>query len=285
MKDGSLLLFSNACLRYPYAYGARYVLHGAISKDDGRTWRGFRELLRDPYRNQPIEFHADYGWAYSFPTVTAQGNVLFSNWVQTGNVRTFTLFNPAWLYETRQETDFSKGIDDWTVFGSKGVELEAAPNVGSGNVLAIRKADPDWPAAAVWNFPVGPQGTVKLRVMLKPGFHGALIGLADHYSVPWDDEDQFFNVFNFLISRDGEIPPGVKLDVGNWHDVELAWDVDSRRCAVRVDGRLAGAIQDNRRSIGINYLRLHSTSDEPDKGLLVRFVGVDVSASWARSER
>ena len=54
---------------------------------------------------------------------------------------------------------------------------------------------------------------------------------------------------------------------------------------MRVDGRLAGAIQDNRRSIGINYLRLHSTSDEPDKGLLVRFVGVDVSASWARSER
>jgi hypothetical protein len=54
LKDGSLLLLSNACLRYPYAYGARYVLHGAISNDEGRTWRGFRELLRDPHRNEPI---------------------------------------------------------------------------------------------------------------------------------------------------------------------------------------------------------------------------------------
>jgi hypothetical protein len=280
LKDGSLLLFSNACLRYPYAYGARYVLHGAISRDDGRTWRGFRELLRDPYRNEPINFHADYGWSYSFPTLTANGNVLFTNWVQTERVRNFTLFDPAWLYETRQETDFSKGIDDWTVFGSKGVDVEAAPDGANGRVLAIRKAELDWPAAAVWNFPVGAKGTLKLSLMLKPGFHGANLGLTDHYSVPWDDEDRFFNVFNLAITNDGQILPGVKIDSGKWHDVELSWDVDGRKCTVTVDGKSTGTIQDNRRSLGINYLRLHTTADEPDPGLLLRRVAADVSASW-----
>ena len=279
LKDGSLLLMSNACLRYPYAYGARYVLHGAISTDEGRTWRGFRELLRDPHRNQPIQFHADYGWAYSFPTLTARGNVLFSNWVQTGNVRTFTLFDPAWLLETRQETDFSRGIDDWTTFGSKGVDIDVAPG-SSGQVLSIRKADADWPAAAVWNFPVGGKGTLKLSLMLKPGFRGARLGLTDHYSVPWDDEDGFFNVFNLPIRADGEIRPGVKLESGKWHELRLTWDVDRRECALALDRKRVGAIQDNRHSAGINYVRIRSTAAETDTGLLLRHVAADVSASW-----
>jgi hypothetical protein len=279
LKDGSLLLFSNACLRYPYAYGARYVLHGAISNDEGRTWRGFRELLRDPHRNQPIDFDkaGDYGWAYTFPTLTAQGDVLFTNWVEEGNVRTFTLFNPSWLDATHQETDFSNGIDDWTVFGSKGVDVETGPS-GNDHVLAVRKADPTWPAAAVWNFPVGATGTLKLSVMLKPGFRGANLGLTDHYSVPWDDEDIFYNVFNLPIAPDGEIMPGVKLAAGQWHELDLAWDVNGRKCTISVDGKRAGSIDDSRRSAGINYLRLHTTSDEPDSGLLLRRVAADVSA-------
>ena len=282
LKDGSLLLFSNACLRYPYAYGARYVLHGAISNDEGRTWRGFRELLRDPHRNQPIDFDkaGDYGWSYTFPTLTAQGDVLFTNWVEEGNVRTFTLFNPSWLKATHQETDFSNGIDDWTTFGSKGVEVENAPD-GDGHVLQIRKADATWPGAAVWNFPVGGNGTLKLSLMLKPGFHGANLGLTDHYSVPWDDEDVFYNVFNLPISADGEIVPGVKLAIGQWQELELTWNVNDRKCRISINGKFVGSIEDNRRSHGINYLRLHTTSDTPDEGLLLRHVTADVSESWA----
>jgi len=39
-------------------------------------------------------------------------------------------------------------------------------------------------------------------------------------------------------------------------------------------------VQDNRRSGGVNYLRLRSASLNPDGGLLVRSVDADVSASW-----
>lgn len=280
LKDGKILLFSNACLRYPYAYGARNVLHVAISEDEGRTWRGFREVTRDPLRNEPPSRHADYGLSYTFPTLTTNGNVLFSNWVESGRNRTFRLLDPAWIYETRQSTDFSSGIDDWSVFGSKGVELQPRPDQADANLLALRKVDKVWPAAAVWNFPVGSKGRLNMQLMLRPGFGGTLVGLTDHFSVPWDLEDRFYNVFNFLIPANGRIFSSFKLASGRWYEITFDWDTNRRQCRVSVDGREVGVLQDIRTSFGANYLRLRSVSEEPDAGLLIRNVNVDVSASW-----
>jgi hypothetical protein len=281
LKDDSLLLFSNACLRYPYAYGARYVLHAAISKDEGKTWRGFREVARDPHRNAPPDLRSDYGVSYTFPTVTADGHVLFSNWVEQGGTRRFRRFHPAWLLETRQETDFSDGLDDWSIFGSKGVELQTDPEKGDARVLALRKADAKWPAGAVWNFPVGSQGRLRLQLKLRPGFGGALLGLADHFSTPWDPEDEFHNVFNLPIPPTGELLASeAKLTPDRWHELELSWDTGGRTCDVLLDGKQVGSLEDNRRSDGVNYLRLRSTSAQPDAGLRLGAVRADVSESW-----
>ena len=280
LKGGGILLFSNACLRYPYAYGARNVLHAAVSEDEGRTWRGFREVVRDPLRNQPPANHADYGIAYTFPTLTASGKVLFSNWVQSGRDRTFRLLDPEWICQTRQKCDFSRGLDDWSIFGSRGVELQSDPQEPASRVMALRKADRDWPAAAVWNFPIGAKGRLKMQVMLRPGFGGTLLGLTDHFSVPWDLEDQFYNVFNLSIAAGGERFSGVKLAPNRWYEIVFEWNTNRRQCSVSVDGRAAGVLQDNRHSSGVNYLRLRSVSLNPDGGLLVRSVDADVSASW-----
>jgi hypothetical protein len=280
LKDGSILLFSNECLRYPYGYGGRYVLHVAISKDEGKTWRGYREVARDPARNEPESLSGDYGVGYTFPTLTNDGKVLFSNWVEQGTVRNFRIFDPAWIYETHQNADFSQGIDDWSVFGSKGVELQPDTDHAGAKILAIHKADPEWPAGAVWNFPVGSKGQMKIQLRIQPNFKGTLIGLTDHFSIPWDLDDQFFNAFNLRIAPDGGILPNLKLAPGRWYNVTLDWDTDTRKCRIFVDGKLAGAIEDNRVSSGINYLRLRSVSDEPDGGLQIRGVSADVSASW-----
>jgi len=280
LKDGSILLFLNACLRYPYGYGGRSVLHVAISRDEGQTWRGYREVARDPTRNEPESLRGDYGVGYTFPTLTADGQVLFSNWVEEGTVRSFRLLDPAWVYETRQTADFSKGIDDWSVFGSKGVELEPDPDHSGAKVLGIRKAESDWPAGAVWNFPAGSKGRLNLQLRMLPGFKGTLVGLTDHFSVPWDMEDQFFNLFNLPISRDGRIFPHLKLETGRWYQITLDWDANFGQCRVLVDGKPAGMVQENRRSAGINYLRLRSVAAEPDGGLQIRAVNADVSASW-----
>jgi len=280
LQDGSILLFSNACLRYAYGYGARYVLHVAISRDEGKTWRGFREVARDPERNHTIKLDGDYGLAYTFPTLTTDGHVLFSNWVEEGAIRNFRLMDPSWIYETRQNTDFSKGIDDWSVFGSKGVELQADPVNTAAKVLRIRKAELDWPAGAVWNFPIGSKGQLQLKIRLRPGFGGANLGLTDHFSVPWDVEDQFFDVFNIALPASGQVLPNVKLEPGRWYELTFAWDTEARRCRISVDGKFAGLVQDDRWAEGINYLRLRSLSVKPDAGLEIGSVRADVSASW-----
>jgi len=283
LKDGSLMLFSNASLRYPYAYGARYVLHGAISRDEGRTWQGFREIARDPHRNEPPTFLMDYGVAYSFPTLTADGHVLFSNWVEQGNIRRFRLVDPAWLLETRQESDFSDGLEEWSVFGSKGVELQPDSEKSGAKLLALRKADPEWPAGAVWNFPSGAQGSLRLELKLRSGFGGVLLGLTDHFSTPWDLEDELCNVFNLPIASTGELLPKVKLAPERWYQLQLACDTNRGECRVLLDRKPVGTIPDNRSSSqGINYLRLRSTSEQADAGLQIRAVSADVSASWRR---
>ena len=280
LKDGSLMLFSNASLRYPYAYGARYVLHGAISRDEGRTWQGFREIARDPHRDEPPTFRSDYGVGDTFPTLTVAGHVLFSNWVEQGNIRRFRLVDPAWLLETHHESDFSNGLEEWSFFGSKGVEVQPDSAKSGGKALALRRADPQWPAGAVWNFPIGSRGSLRLQLKLRSGFGGVLLGLTDHFSTPWDMEDGFYNVFNLPITSSGELLPRVKLVSERWYQLELTWDTQHRQCRVLLDEKPVGTIADNRRSEGVNYLRLRSTSEQADGGLQIRALSADVSASW-----
>jgi BNR repeat-like domain len=282
LKDGSLLLVSNACLRYPYAYGARYVLHGAISRDDGRTWQGFREIARDPQRNEPPDLRGDYGVSYTFPTLTADGKVLFSNWVEQGSIRRFRLFDPAWLLQTQQSCDFSSDFEDWSVFGSKGVDIRSDEERKGAKVLSLRKADAEWPAGAVWNFPVGSKGAVRFELKLRSGFGGVLLGLTDHFSPPWDLEDGLHNVFNLPITLSGELLDGITLEPERWHQLELSWDTDRRKCQVSLNGKPVGSIDDNRRSAGVNYFRLRSTSAKPDAGLLLGTIRADVSPSWQK---
>jgi len=120
---------------------------------------------------------------------------------------------------------------------------------------------------------------------LQPGFNGSSLGLTDHFSVPWDREAELYNVFNLRIPASGRIFPGVRLANARWYRLTLQWDTGRRECRVLVDGKLSGVLEDNRHAIGLNYLRLHSVSAEPDRGLLLRSVTVDVSESWSDVEQ
>src|SRR5439155_7684986 len=141
LPDGRIVMLLNCCLRFPYAYGGRHVLHAAISDDEGRTWRGYREVARDPLRSQPPPPGGDFGPSYPYPCVTKDGKVLFALACATGTrsgqptnppgfvptqKRDLTLLDPAWLTESSQRTDSSEGeasLHDWSLFGGQGVEL------------------------------------------------------------------------------------------------------------------------------------------------------------------
>ena len=118
--------------------------------------------------------------------------------------------------------------------------------------------------------------------MLRPGFGGVLLGLTDHFSTPWDREDEFFNVFNLPIASSGELLPHVKLAPDRWYQLELTWDTKRRQCRVLLDDKPVGTVEDHRKGSGVNYLRLRSTSAQSDNGLLLRAVSADVSESWQR---
>lgn len=289
LQDGRILLLWNNCHRFPYAYGGRHVLHAAISDDEGRTWRGYREALRDRFAENPLPSNHDVGVSYPYPLLTKDGKVLFTLWVDTSRTdRSLTLLDPAWLDETVQKDDFSGGLEQWSVFGTKGVELATHPEKSGAKVLQIRKTHFDWPAAAVWNFPAGAKGRVRLKIHVKPGFAGAFLGLTDHFSVPFDMEDRFYNLFNLEIGSDGKLPGGKRLEPGRWHHLQFDWDCDKRECRVSVDGQRAATLPLTRlTTAGVNYLRLRSTAVKTDSaGMLVEYVKADVSKSWpARQPR
>lgn len=280
LADGRILLLWNDCQRYPYAHGGRQVLHGAISSDEGKTWRGYREVVRDPLRNQPPPPHGDFGTAYPFPTLTADGKVLLHT--GQGKGRNFlVLLDPRWLEETRQATDFSRGLNDWSVFGTKGATIVPEQGKPGTKVLSLRKPDANWPSGAVWNFPGGRKGFVRMKVLFKSGFKGARLGLTDQFSPPFDSEDRFYNLFNLDVDGAGRLENGARITLNRWHTLEMRWDCQKRNCQVILDGRKVETLPLLRETSGVCYLRLRPTAQTTDDfGMLIESVSADVAASW-----
>jgi hypothetical protein len=273
LKDGRIVMLWNNSQRYAYAQGGRHILHAAVSEDDGRTWRGYREVARNPFVDEPPPPNGDHGVAYPLPATTPDGEIIVPLSVGgTGGMWLLRL-DPEYLYEVSRKTDFSDGIEAWHSFGTKGVELVPSPDKPGANALHVHKAAADWPAVAVWNFPNGMNGSLRMRVKLNPGFAGARIGLTDHFSVPFDPEDRYFNLFNFTIGPDGSLGQGDEMKPEQWHMLQFDWDCAKEECRVSVDGRSVELLHMQRQTEGINYVRICSTAEDTDNaGLLIESV-------------
>jgi len=280
LQDGRIVLIWNNCLRFPYAYGGRQVLHAAISEDEGATWRGYREVVRDPHRNRPPPPSGDHGISYPFPALTRDGKVIFSAWVSTGAGRALYLLDPGWLYETSQKADFSSALEEWSTFGTLGVETVPHPEKTDAKALWLRKPNPAWPAAAVWNFPLGDRGRLRMRFMAKTGFKGAAVAITDHFSVPFDPLEQFHNLYELRVGGDRNQGALGELSPDRWHTLELDWNCARRECRVSLDGSRTLVLEQSRESPGACYLRLRSTASEADNsGILIEYIEADVAHS------
>lgn len=283
LKTGQLVMVWNEALRFSYANGGRHILHAAITDDEGKTWRGFREVARNPLLGAPPPITGDHGVTYTVLNQTPDGKIVTP--LYTGHDLGIYLlhFDPFWLYETKRKADFSAELDTWSTFGTKGVEFVAHPQKSGARVLSLRKPEAGWPAAAVWNFPAGGKGSVSLKLQLKTGFQGASIGLTDHFSVPFDYESQFFNLFNLDIGPNGQVGDG-RITPGGWHELRLDWDTSKHECLVALDGRQVQVLPLNRMSrFGANYFRIRSTAQSTDDaGLLIESIEADTSASWVK---
>ena len=277
LGDDRLVLIWNCCQRFPYAYGGRHVLHAAVSEDDGLTWRGYREVLRDPRRHDPPPTVGDFGTAYPFPVVTSDDAVIIVSGQGEGRVLMARL-DPAWLYETTQASDFADGSEDWSIFGTAGVERQSHQDQTGDFALRLTKQQPGRTAGAVWNFPAGRRGRVQVRLRVEPGAGPHRLSLTDHFSTPFDPQDQFHNTFNIEVEPEGRIASEPALQAGRWHTVELAWDTrKDRTCRVSVDGRHLTTVPQLHETRGVNYLRVVALAEPHDHaGLWIESTTADV---------
>ena len=119
LNDGRLVVFWNNCDHCPRVgkdgvYSGRDALHAAISDDEGKTWRGFREVYRDPTRNASPPKYGDRGTAYPHATVTKDGKILLVSG-QGADLRRRFLIDPEWLLEKSQSENFAN-LDAWHLY-------------------------------------------------------------------------------------------------------------------------------------------------------------------------
>jgi hypothetical protein len=204
------------------------------------------------------------------------------------------LIDPRWIVETRAHTDFSDGLDQWSVYKhhgpaqrwwrarAVGCELIANPTDPADRSLHIRKPD-DLPAdGAVWNFPNGWKGTLTARVMVRPGFQGGLICLNDRMFDPTNDWGDEFAVFRTALTPDARVGMAT-LEPDRWHDLTLAWNLDLPECRLMVDGEEAGRLDLRHQTLnGISYVQFRSTATGTDPaGFLLDRVTVNITDPYA----
>lgn len=300
LDDGRLLLVWNNAQTQPLhagkgVYSGRDAIHAAVSSDEGRTWRGFREVYRDPTRHESPDLRNDRGTAYPDAVQTATGHIVLVTGQGTGR-RTILRIDPAWLTATHCEDDFSGalpggGPEGWHVYQEigpverfwrarrLGAQLVAHPDDSTRRVLSVGRRDAEPGAGAIWNFPAGRRGTLTLSLRVGDGFGGATVALADRLFAPCDDTIASEALSMLTIARGGKLPDGTTLTPNTKHELQLAWSVADQRCLVSHDGRevarlpLAKAAE----TFGPSYLCLRSTADSSDpNGILIERVAVDV---------
>lgn len=290
LPDDRIALFWNHCelstrVDGQGVYGGRDVLHASISDDEGRSWHGFREVYRDPFRNETPPKTGDRGTAYPYAVNTKDGRIALVSG-QGGGRRGLVLVNPDWLLETQAADDFSNGLAGWSVFKGfgpasgwwrdrvPGAQLINHPAKPGAKVLHLRKPDEKAADGAVWNFPSGTKGTLTLRLKLNAGFRGGGIALLDRFFDPTDDRVSSQAAFHLPINAQGRLGQNEQLTFDQWHTLEFVWDVDAQQCRVRIDGRPATTLRLNATKLdGVSYLHLRSHATEVETaGFLVESV-------------
>jgi hypothetical protein len=209
------------------------------------------------------------------------------------------IFDPDWLCETDRRDDFRHGLGAWSIHSylksvagcfrgftghcaanrRAGAALVPHPDGEMREVLRIaRHADDrllEEREGAVWNFPAGRSGQVRLRVRMPQGSAGAQIVLADRWFNPTDPVVASFVPFVLRLDAAGAINgrPVVRHDC--WHWLTIRWDLESTPAATfQIDEGVQEALPQLKPSMnGICYVHLQSMATSEDhQGLLIEVI-------------
>ena len=291
----------------------RDALHAAISRDGGKTWSGFRELLLNPERNAgdfrsvmvPFDTR-DKSVHQNQAVELADGRILVCAG-QNFRSRKALVFDPAWLEEPVRHEDFSRGYGALSVHqflkspagGFRGISGHCAYNRRPGaalvphpdrddrEVLLIGRHPDDRlisdPEGAAWNFTAAKKGKVRIRLRENRGAGGIRLMLTDRWVNPSDPDAADFAVYSSDLLANGVFAEAQKtLELDSWHDVEIAWDLPKPCAELRLDGEKIAELP--RKLVtpnALSYLHIQTLAEGADPfGVMFEsfdFAGVDVS--------
>ena len=300
LNDGRLLFIWNNTTPLPEKEGVsgawedvftnRDVLHAAISDDDGKSWKGFRELYMNPHRNDFDYENADRSFSLDMSvqqsqSVELEDGLILVSLGQHKDIRKMLLFDPNWLNETSRADDFSEGLDNWSTFlyqkgvvghcaynRMDGADLVSNPEDKESNVLKVARIDNDEleisNQGAVWNFPALHKGSFQTSVYIPEGSQGGRLSLTDRWFNPSDTIAYKFAMYNFDLTG---------LEQNRWNDLVFEWDLasDTQTCSVKDEkGKEIAALSLNFDTVNsISYAHFISTADKEDRvGFLIKEV-------------
>ena len=294
MHDGRLLFFwcnTTPLPELPTATGVwddvftnRDAVHVAISEDDGKTWKGFRELMLNGERNSNQFGNTVSGQDKSVHQVqaveVAPGKILVAAG-QHAQCRRLLLFDVDWLYESIRSNDFSDGLSQWSAFRYyKGIVGHCSYNRQEEPILV---AHPDHPNAkamqltytpndsllqdnqgAVWNFPAAKDGFVKLNMKFPKGSRSIDMVLNDRWFNPTDTVAKYQCMYTIPLNR-----KQLRIHDEAWHSVTIHWQ-QNKPAVVRVDGRKRTILPiQSSTEHGISYLHLLGGRDIDTTGIYI----------------
>lgn len=271
LADNRIIMIWNSNQRWDnkrtYAVGGREALHAAISADEGRTWKGFREVLLSPNKHQDEK--GDRGTAYPSAVQSSDGKIVFVS--GQADERAIVKFDPDWLEEKTQADEFAEGLIQWSLFGTdytKKLPKGESGNPKAGLLVNRIKGNSD----AVWNFPMAKKGKLSMNVFASPG-EGMRLALTDHFSISSDTMASDNAIFDFTIPAESF----KKKDEMN--RIEILWDSDRQTSSVYLNNSLFSEKSFKRRPVhGLNYLRLGIPGTAPDpNGFRVRSLAISQS--------
>ena len=297
LSDGRLLFFwcnTTPLPELPTANGVwddvftnRDALHAAISEDDGKTWKGFRELLLNDERNSSNFGTTRSGEDKSVHQVqaveVAPGKVLVSAG-QNKLCRKLLLFDVGWLNEKERSCDFSDGLKSWSAFRYyKGIVGHCCYNRQEAPLLVNHPEDSQRKVmrigytpndsllndadGALWNFPAARNGEVGLRMKLAEGSQPIQLILNDRWFNPTDSVAATEGLYAISISR-----KALGIKDNRWHDIQVKWD-ENKNATVWVDKKKRSTIKcKNRTQHGVSYLHLQGGRIPDSTGVLIEKV-------------
>ena len=275
----------------------RDALHAAISDDDGKTWRGFREIaLTEPRNagdfrelgNDPAQEHDKS--VHQTQALELPGGKVLLAYGQNAAARRIAIFDPDWLLETTREEDFRTGLGNISNHlyvrslsgGWRGWAGHCAWNRMPGATL-VRDPDTDNPPpgarrsvrevlqlarvrdprlvserqGVVWNFPAARKGKVTIDCRIVGS--GFRLTLADHWMNPCDEVGPGRSPFSMPITS--KELPGTTV----WHMLSASWDEDAGTVTLAVDGKdVSTHPLASLPPFGLSYLHLQTLAEEAD---------------------